>query len=95
MKIYDFKQFQKPNTWCEKVPKKICAPDFCEMVPGEEKCVDKTIQSTIVRPEEICDLQPSKQCRLKIYKTFYRRKLLIFVTSLSVFACQAFPAILA
>ena len=55
--------FQKPNTWCEKVPKKICAPDFCEMVPGDEQCVDKTIQSTIVRPEEVCDLQPSKQCR--------------------------------
>jgi len=57
-------KFQKPNTWCEKVPKKICAPDFCEMVPGEEQCADKTIQSTVVRPEEICDLQPSKQCRL-------------------------------
>ena len=27
------------------------------MVPGEEQCADKTIQSTVVTPEEICDLQ--------------------------------------
>jgi hypothetical protein len=54
----------KPSTWCEKVPKKICAPDFCEMIPGEKECHDKTISSTIVKPEEVCDLQPSTQCRL-------------------------------
>ena len=54
----------KPSTWCEKVPKKICAPDFCEMVPGKEECHDKTITSTVVKPEEVCDLQPSTQCRL-------------------------------
>ena len=54
----------KPSTWCEKVPKKICAPDYCKMVPGEEECHDKTISSTVVRPEEVCDLQPSTQCRL-------------------------------
>ena len=22
----------KPNTWCQKMPKKICAPDNCKMV---------------------------------------------------------------
>ena len=22
----------KPNTWCQKMPKKICAPDNCNMV---------------------------------------------------------------
>lgn len=57
-------QEPKVNTWCEKVPKKICAPDFCEMVPGEEVCEDKTLQSTVLKPEEVCDLQPTKQCRL-------------------------------
>ena len=25
----------KAATWCEKVPKKICAPDNCQMVPGK------------------------------------------------------------
>ena len=54
----------KPSTWCEKVPKKICAPDFCEMVAGPKECHDKTISSTVVKPEEVCDLQPSTQCRL-------------------------------
>lgn len=54
----------KPSTWCQKVPKKICAPDFCEMVPGEQECHEKTISSTVVKPEEVCDLQPSTQCRL-------------------------------
>ena len=60
----DSNQDPKPSTWCEKIPKKICAPDFCEMVPGEQECHDKTISSTIVKPEEVCDLQPSTQCRL-------------------------------
>lgn len=55
---------KKAQTWCEKVPKKICAPDFCEMVPGDEVCHDKTLQSTVLRPEEVCDLQPTKQCKL-------------------------------
>lgn len=54
----------KPSTWCEKIPRKICAPDYCKMVPGNEECHDKTISSTVVRPEEVCDLQPSTQCHL-------------------------------
>ena len=24
-----------PHTWCDKVPKKICAPDYCQMIPGK------------------------------------------------------------
>ena len=24
----------KPNTWCTKEPRKICAPDNCRMEPG-------------------------------------------------------------
>jgi len=54
----------KAATWCEKVPKKICAPDHCNMVPGPEECHDKTIVSTIVKPEEICDLQPTTECQV-------------------------------
>lgn len=54
----------KPQTWCEKMPRKICAPDNCKMEPGEEICHDKTLQSTVQKPEEVCDLQPSTHCRL-------------------------------
>ena len=70
LRIYSFlssakpEEDPKPSTWCEKVPKKICAPDFCEMVAGPKECHDKTISSTVVKPEEVCDLQPSTQCRL-------------------------------
>lgn len=54
----------KPQTWCQKEPRKICAPDFCEVVEGPEECHDKVLTSTIVKPEEVCDLQPSTHCRL-------------------------------
>ena len=54
----------KPQTWCQKEPRKICAPDYCTVVEGPEECHDKTLTSTIVKPEEACDLQPSTHCRL-------------------------------
>lgn len=54
----------KPNTWCKKVPRKICAPDNCKMVAGPEECNDKMLVSTIQKPTEICDLQPQQHCRL-------------------------------
>jgi hypothetical protein len=57
-------EIDRPNTWCKKVPKKICAPDNCKMVPGVEKCNSKMLVSTIQSPSEICDLQPQKHCRL-------------------------------
>ncbi|TRY69460.1 hypothetical protein TCAL_04088 [Tigriopus californicus] len=55
---------QKPQTWCSKEPRQICAPDNCRMEPGDEVCHDKVIESTTQKPEEICDLQPSSHCRL-------------------------------
>jgi len=54
----------KPNTWCQKMPRKICAPDNCNMVQGPENCRDKTMISTIQKPEEHCELQPQRHCRL-------------------------------
>jgi hypothetical protein len=54
----------KPNTWCQKMPRKICAPDNCNMVKGPEDCRDKTMVSTIQKPEEHCELQPQRHCRL-------------------------------
>ncbi len=53
-----------PNTWCKKVPRKICAPDNCRMVPGIEECNLKMMVSTIQQPSEVCDLQPQTHCRL-------------------------------
>ena len=53
----------KPQTWCQKEPRKICAPDYCEVVEGPEECHDKTLTSTVKKPEEVCDLQPSTHCR--------------------------------
>ena len=53
-----------PNTWCKKVPRKICAPDNCRMVPGPEQCNQKMMVSTIQKPSEVCDLQPQTHCRL-------------------------------
>jgi len=54
----------KPNTWCQKKPRKICAPDNCNMVQGPEDCRDKVMVSTIQKPEEHCNLQPQRHCRL-------------------------------
>jgi len=54
----------KASTWCEQVPKKICAPDHCRYVAGPEECRDKTIPSSMVQPEESCDLQPATDCRI-------------------------------
>jgi len=54
----------KPNTWCQKMPRKICAPDNCNMVQGPEACRDKMMVSTIQKPEEHCELQPQRHCRL-------------------------------
>ena len=31
----------------QKEPRKICAPDYCEVVEGPEECHDKTLTSTI------------------------------------------------
>ena len=49
-------------TFCDKLPRKICAPDNCRVVEGAEKCEHKTEQSTIEEPIELCDLQPQKHC---------------------------------
>jgi hypothetical protein len=54
----------KPSTWCKKVPRKICAPDNCRMVPGAEECNSKMLMSTVQKPTELCDLQPQQHCRL-------------------------------
>ena len=49
-------------TFCDKIPRKICAPDNCRVVEDSEQCQDNSEQSTIEEPIELCDLQPQKHC---------------------------------
>merc|ERR1719355_184436 len=34
------------------------------MVEGPEECLDKNIYSTMMKPEEVCDLQPTTDCQI-------------------------------
>ena len=49
-------------TFCDKIPRKICAPDNCRVEEGPEDCQETSDQSTIEQPIELCDLQPQKHC---------------------------------
>ncbi len=51
-----------PVTFCDKIPRKICAPDNCRVEEAPEQCEESTDQSTIEHPIELCDLQPQKHC---------------------------------
>jgi len=54
----------KPQTSCLKHPQEICAPSSCQIVPGQEKCMTKTLVSTSYKPVETCDLQPQTHCTI-------------------------------
>jgi len=49
-------------TFCDKIPRKICAPDNCRVEEGPEDCSETSDESTIEQPIELCDLQPQKHC---------------------------------
>ena len=51
------------DTTCEKQPIKLCGTG-CHMEEGEPECHDKQIDVLVDVPEEICDLNPQKTCRL-------------------------------
>lgn len=51
------------DTNCEKQPIEICGAG-CVTEEGPEECHDKVITSLIDVPEEICDLNPQRTCRL-------------------------------
>ena len=52
------------DTKCEKVPKELCGAKKCKVQESEEEeCHNKEITSLVDVPEEICTLQPIKQCQ--------------------------------
>ena len=52
------------DTKCEKLPIDICGAG-CVVEEGPEECFDKTVLSLLDIPEEICDLNPQKTCKLQ------------------------------
>lgn len=52
------------DTSCEKLPVKICGAG-CVNEEGPEECHEKQIDSLVDVPEEVCDLNPQKTCRLQ------------------------------
>jgi len=52
------------DTACEKLPVEICGAG-CVMEEGEEECHDKQVDTLVDVPEEVCDLNPQKTCRLQ------------------------------
>ena len=52
------------DTKCEKLPIDICGAG-CTTEEGPEECHDKTVVSLLDIPEEVCDLNPQKTCKLQ------------------------------
>ena len=51
------------DTSCSKLPLRVCGAG-CVVEEGPEECHDKQIDSLVDVPEEVCDLNPQKTCRL-------------------------------
>ena len=51
------------DTRCNKLPVRVCGAG-CVVEEGPEECHDKQIDSLVDVPEESCDLNPQKTCRL-------------------------------
>jgi len=52
------------DTSCEKLPVEICGRG-CVNQEGPEECHEKEVDSLVDVPEEVCDLNPQKTCRLQ------------------------------
>jgi len=59
------KQVKKytPETVCEKVPQKMCAPKGCGISEGPVVCVDKVKTILVDNPVEDCNLEPIRTCK--------------------------------
>ena len=51
------------DTACQPVPVSVCGAG-CVTEEGPEECHDKEIDTLVDVPEEVCDLNPQKTCRL-------------------------------
>jgi len=51
------------DTQCEKLPVSVCGSG-CIVVEAPEECHDKEVDTLVDVPEEVCDLNPQKTCRL-------------------------------
>ena len=51
-----------PDTACRKIPREVCIPNNCEMVPGAKVCREETIVKVQNVPQEDCELQPEENC---------------------------------
>jgi len=52
------------DTGCEKLPVEVCGAG-CIFEEGEEECHEKVVSSLVDVPEEVCDLNPQRTCRLQ------------------------------
>jgi hypothetical protein len=52
-----------PDTSCEKVPKKMCAPKSCAIAEGPVQCRDKVQTVVVDNPLEECDMEPIRTCK--------------------------------
>jgi hypothetical protein len=52
------------DTRCEKLPIEVCGAG-CVVEEGPEECHEKELTNLIDVPEEVCDLNPQKTCRLQ------------------------------
>ena len=48
---------------CEKLPVEMCGAG-CDYEEGAEECHDKLVTSVIDIPEEVCDINPTRICRM-------------------------------
>ena len=51
------------STKCQKIPFDVCGRG-CVIKEGEEQCFNQEIDSLVDVPEEFCDLQPLKTCKI-------------------------------
>merc|ERR1712127_1029878 len=52
-----------PDTYCQKVPKEMCAPRGCGIVEGPVECQDKVKTVVVDNPVEECDMEPIRTCK--------------------------------
>ncbi|CAB4054752.1 NOTCH4 [Lepeophtheirus salmonis] len=53
-----------PETHCTKVPFELCGPAACPTEPGPDVCISKEETFVVDQPQEECNLEPQKSCKL-------------------------------